>query len=93
MSETDKQMAVARRTRKERTGLVVSDKMNKTITVSIVRQVKHPMYGKFIKKTTRLLAHDDQERARIGDTVRITETRPISKRKRWRLLEIVERAK
>lgn len=86
-------MAVARRTRKERTGLVVSDKMNKTITVSIVRQVKHPMYGKFIKKTTRLLAHDDQERARIGDTVRITETRPISKRKRWRLLEIVERAK
>lgn len=86
-------MAVARRTRKERTGLVVSDKMNKTITVSIVRQVKHPMYGKFIKKTTRLLAHDDQEKARIGDTVRITETRPISKRKRWRLLEIVERAK
>lgn len=86
-------MAVARKIRKERTGLVVSDKMNKTITVSIVRQVKHPMYGKYIKKTTRLLAHDDQEEARIGDTVRITETRPLSKRKRWRLLEIVERAK
>lgn len=93
MSETEAAVTQDRKARKARTGLVVSNKMDKTITVSIVRQVKHPMYGKFVKKTTRLMAHDELEQANPGDTVRITETRPLSKRKRWRLLEIVERAK
>lgn len=83
----------ARSHRKERTGVVVSDKMNKTIVVGIQRQIRHPIYGKFIKKTSRLFAHDEQEQAREGDTVRITEVRPLSKKKRWRLLEIVEHAK
>ncbi|MCY3595398.1 MAG: 30S ribosomal protein S17 [Rhodothermaceae bacterium] len=84
---------VKRSSRKERTGIVLSDKMNKTIVVGIQRQVRHPIYGKFIKKTGRLFAHDEQEQAREGDTVRINEVRPLSKKKRWRLLEIVERAK
>lgn len=84
---------VQRASRKERTGIVLSDKMNKTIVVGIQRQVRHPIYGKFIKKTGRLFAHDEQEQAHEGDTVRITEVRPLSKKKRWRLLEIVERAK
>ena len=84
---------VKRSSRKERTGVVVSNKMDKTIVVGIQRQVRHPIYGKFIKKSSRLFAHDEQERAREGDTVRITEVRPLSKKKRWRLLEIVERAK
>lgn len=84
---------VKRSSRKERTGVVLSDKMNKTIVVGIQRQVRHPIYGKFIKKTGRLFAHDEQEQAREGDTVRINEVRPLSKKKRWRLLEIVERAK
>ena len=79
--------------RKERVGLVVSDKMNKSILVAIQRQVKHPIYGKFIKKTTKLMAHDEKDDAHEGDTVRIIETRPLSKNKRWRLLEIIERAK
>lgn len=83
----------ARSHRKERTGIVVSDKMNKTIVVGIQRQIRHPIYGKFIKKTSRLFAHDEQEQAREGDTVRITEVRPLSKKKRWRLLEIVKHAK
>lgn len=82
-----------RSSRKERTGIVLSDKMNKTIVVGIQRQVRHPIYGKFIKKSGRLFAHDEQEQAREGDTVRINEVRPLSKKKRWRLLEIVERAK
>ena len=82
-----------RNRRKERIGLVVSDKMEKTITVAIKRQVKHPIYGKFVKKTTKLMAHDDANAARQGDTVRIMETRPLSKNKRWRLVEIIERAK
>ena len=93
MSENAAQTAAPRKARKTRTGLVVSNKMDKTISVRIERQVKHPMYGKFIKKTTRFLAHDENGDAQPGDTVRITETRPLSKRKRWRLLEIVERAK
>ena len=84
---------VKRSSRKERTGIVLSNKMNKTIVVGIQRQVRHPIYGKFIKKTGRLFAHDEQEQAREGDTVRINEVRPLSKKKRWRLLEIVERAK
>lgn len=83
----------ARSARKERVGLVVSDKMDKTITVAIQRQVKHPIYGKFIKRTTKLMAHDEQNEAGVGDTVRIMETRPMSKHKRWRLVEIVEKAK
>ncbi len=82
-----------RRKRKERIGLVVSDRMQKTILVGIQRQLRHPMYGKFIKRTTKLMAHDEHEDARQGDTVRIMETRPLSKRKRWRLVEIIARAK
>lgn len=82
-----------RNRRKERIGLVVSDKMDKTITIAIERQIKHPIYGKFIKKTTKLMAHDEQNDAHYGDTVRIMETRPLSKNKRWRLVEVLERAK
>lgn len=82
-----------RSTRKERIGIVVSSKMDKSILVGIQRQIKHPIYGKFIKKTTKLMAHDESNEANEGDTVRIIETRPLSKRKRWRLLEIIERAK
>ena len=82
-----------RAARKERIGVVTSTKMNKSITVSIERQVKHPIYGKFVKKTSKLMAHDESNEAGEGDTVRIMETRPLSKNKRWRLIEIVERAK
>ena len=84
---------VARSARKERIGLVVSDKMDKSIVVAIKRQVKHPIYGKIIKKTTKLMAHDDTNDANEGDTVRIMETRPLSKNKRWRLVEVIERRK
>ena len=83
----------ARSARKERVGVVVSSKMDKTISVAIQRQIKHPIYGKFIKKTTRLMAHDETNDAKEGDTVRIMETRPLSRNKRWRLVEVVERAK
>ncbi len=83
----------ARAARKQRIGLVVSDRMDKTITVAIQRQVKHPIYGKFVRKTTRLKAHDETNDANSGDTVRIQETRPLSKTKRWRLVEVVERAR
>ncbi|MDA0873987.1 MAG: 30S ribosomal protein S17 [Bacteroidetes bacterium] len=82
-----------RNARKERVGLVVSSKMDKSITVAIERRMKHPMYGKFVKQTTKLMAHDENNEAGEGDTVRIMETRPLSKNKRWRLVEIVERAK
>ncbi len=82
-----------RNSRKERIGLVVSDKMDKSITVAIKRQITHPMYGKVIKKTTKLMAHDDTNDANAGDTVRIMETRPLSKNKRWRLVEVIERAR
>ena len=82
-----------RNTRKERIGVVVSDKMDKSIVVGIERQVQHGTYGKYIKKTTKLMAHDEQNDAREGDTVRVMETRPLSKHKRWRLIEILERAK
>lgn len=81
-----------RNARKERIGLVVSDKMDKSIVVAIKRQVKHPIYGKIIKKTTKLMAHDEENNAHTGDVVRIMETRPMSKNKRWRLVEVVERA-
>ena len=83
----------ARSARKERIGVVTSSKMNKSITISIERQVKHPIYGKFVKKTSKLMAHDENDDAGEGDTVRIMETRPLSKNKRWRLVEIIERAK
>jgi len=83
----------SRNTRKERVGKVLSNKMNKSIVVAIERKVKHPVYGKFMKKTTKLMAHDEKEECNIGDTVRIMETRPMSKRKNWRLVEIIERAK
>jgi small subunit ribosomal protein S17 len=82
-----------RNERKERVGKVVSNKMQKTITVAVDRKVKHPIYGKFVNRTTKFKAHDEQNTAGIGDTVRIMETRPISKDKRWRLIEIVEKAK
>ena len=81
-----------RKERKERVGKVVSNKMQKTITVAVDRKVKHPIYGKFIKKTTRFHAHDEKNEASIGDVVRIMETRPLSKTKRWRLVEVVEKA-
>ena len=82
-----------RNRRKERVGVVVSDKMDKSILVAFQRRVKHATYGKIIKKTTKLMAHDEHNDANEGDTVRIIETRPLSKHKRWRLVEIIERAK
>lgn len=82
-----------RNLRKERTGVVVSNKMDKSITIEIVRRVKHPVYGKFLKKTNKFMAHDETNDCNIGDTVRIMETRPLSKNKCWRLVEIIERAK
>ena len=86
-------MEETRNLRKERIGVVVSNKMDKSIVVEIERREKHPIYGKFIKKTNRLMAHDEKNECNIGDTVRIMETRPMSKRKCWRLVEIIERAK
>lgn len=83
----------SRNLRKERIGQVVSNKMDRTITVAVNRKVKHPIYGKFVNRTTKFMAHDDQNQCGIGDTVRIMETRPLSKNKRWRLVEILERAK
>jgi small subunit ribosomal protein S17 len=82
-----------RNLRKERVGKVVSNKMTKSITVAVDRKVKHPIYGKFVHKTTKFMAHDEKNEAGIGDTVRIMETRPLSKSKRWRLVEIIEKAK
>ena len=82
-----------RKRRKTRIGVVSSNKMTKTITVAVERKVKHPIYGKFVKKTTKFHAHDENDTAGIGDTVRIMETRPLSKTKRWRLVEIIEKAK
>ena len=85
--------AVDRGTRKVRTGTVVSDKMQKTVVVAIQRRVAHPVYGKMVTRTTKVKAHDEQNAAKTGDTVRIAETRPLSKDKRWRVVEIVERAR
>jgi small subunit ribosomal protein S17 len=85
--------AAARGSRKVRTGLVVSDKMDKTVVVAITRRVPHPVYGKMVTRTTRLKAHDQENSAKAGDTVRIMETRPLSKDKRWRVVDIVERAR
>jgi len=86
-------METQRNLRKERIGKVVSNKMQKSITVAVDRKVKHPIYGKFVNRTTKFMAHDEENTANIGDTVRIMETRPTSKQKRWRLVEIVEKAK
>ena len=82
-----------RNLRKGKVGKVVSNKMQKSITISVNRKVKHPIYGKFVNKTTKFMAHDEKNEAGIGDTVRIMETRPLSKSKRWRLVEILEKAK
>ncbi|MCF8415628.1 MAG: 30S ribosomal protein S17 [Crocinitomicaceae bacterium] len=82
-----------RNLRKERIGVVTSNKMQKSIVVSVERKVKHPKYGKFVKMTTKFVAHDENDDCNIGDTVKIMETRPLSKSKNWRLVEIVERAK
>jgi small subunit ribosomal protein S17 len=85
--------SIERNLRKERVGVVVGDKMDKTITVSEVTKIMHPIYGKFMKRTKTYKAHDETNNAKTGDTVRIMETRPLSKTKRWRLVEVVERAK
>lgn len=82
-----------RKIRKERIGIVVSNKMDKSIVVAIKRKVKHPIYGKFVNRTKKLMAHDEENSCNIGDTVRISETRLLSKNKAWRLIEIIERAK
>jgi small subunit ribosomal protein S17 len=82
-----------RNLRKERTGVVVSNKMDKSIVIAVKRKVKHAIYGKFVNKTTKLMAHDDKNECNIGDLVKIMETRPLSKNKCWRLVEIIERAK
>jgi len=85
--------AIDRNLRKERVGLVRSTKMDKTIVVAVERKVKHPKYGKFVKKTTTFMAHDDKNECGAGDNVKIMETHPMSKNKRWRLVEIIEKAK
>ncbi len=82
-----------RNLRKERIGVVVSSKMDKSVVVAVKRKVKHPIYGKFVNKTTKFVAHDEKNEASEGDTIRIMETRPLSKTKRWRLVEIVEKVK
>lgn len=82
-----------RNLRKERIGKVVSSAMDKSISIAVQRKVKHPIYGKFIGKTTKFMAHDEKNECQVGDTVKIMETRPLSKNKRWRLVEIIERAK
>jgi small subunit ribosomal protein S17 len=84
---------VERNLRKVRVGVVSSNKMDKTIVVNVERKIKHPLYGKFLKKTTKFHAHDEKNECSIGDTVKIAETRPLSKTKRWRLVEVVEKVK
>jgi small subunit ribosomal protein S17 len=84
---------ITRNLRKTKLGVVTSNKMDKTITVNVERKVKHPLYGKFVKKSTRFHAHDEKNECSIGDTVKIMETRPMSKTKRWRLVEVVEKVK
>ena len=94
MAETQQNaQSLNRASRKTRVGVVVSDKMDKTVVVSIERRVQHPVYGKMVRRTKRLKAHDERNDAKTGDTVRIMETRPQSKDKRWRLVEIVDRAR
>jgi small subunit ribosomal protein S17 len=91
--EAAAQTTVDRNLRKVRTGRVVSNKMEKSCVVAVERKVKHPKYGKFMKKTTKLMVHDESNECGIGDTIRVMETRPLSKNKRWRLVEIIEKAK
>jgi small subunit ribosomal protein S17 len=93
MTNEQAKLAGERNARKSRTGLVVSDKMEKTVVVAIERRVPHPVYGKMVTRTKRLKAHDEENSAKVGDTVRIVETRPLSKDKRWRLVEIIDRAR
>jgi small subunit ribosomal protein S17 len=88
-----REMKATRGKRKTRVGEVVSDKMDKTITVAVKRRVKHQVYGKYISRTSKLTAHDDKNECHEGDTVKVMETRPLSRRKRWRLVEIVEKRK
>ena len=90
---TTKDVPNDRGRRKVRVGVVVSDGMDKTVVVRIDRQVRHPLYGKTVRRSSKLAAHDEENDAHVGDTVRITETRPVSKTKRWRVVEVVERAK
>ncbi|MCO6460460.1 MAG: 30S ribosomal protein S17 [Saprospiraceae bacterium] len=84
---------VVRKARKERIGKVISNKMDKSISVMVERRIKHPLYGKFLKKSNSFMAHDEKNECQIGDIVKIMETRPLSKNKRWRLVEIIEKAK
>ncbi|MCM8824441.1 MAG: 30S ribosomal protein S17 [Candidatus Omnitrophica bacterium] len=93
MENLSSEAKVIRNKRKERVGIVSSTKMQKTIIVSVRRRVKHPIYGKFLVRSTRFAVHDERNEAQVGDIVRIMETRPLSKTKRWRLVEIIERAK
>jgi small subunit ribosomal protein S17 len=86
-------METTRSTRRERIGVVVSNSMEKSITISVKQKIKHPIYGKFVNKTSKFMAHDEENTCNVGDTVKISETRPLSKSKRWRLVEIIERAK
>lgn len=86
-------MTTERKLRKTRIGVVASNKMDKTITVKVERKVKHPIYGKFVKKTTKFMAHDDKNECSIGDTVKIAETRPLSRNKCWRLVEVIAKVK
>ena len=91
--QTSTERTTARTARKTRVGVVVSDKMDKTVVVEIERRFPHPLYGKMVTRTKRLKAHDEENAAKLGDRVRISETRPLSKQKRWRVLEILERAR
>jgi small subunit ribosomal protein S17 len=93
MADIQHTPTVNRASRKTRTGIVVSDKMEKTVVVSIERRVQHPVYGKMVRRNKRFKAHDEMNEAKTGDTVRIMETRPMSKDKRWRVVEIVDRAR
>ena len=93
MMEATTTTTIQRNLRKTRIGVVSSNKMDKTITVEVKRKVKHPLYGKFLKKTTKFHAHDEKNECSIGDTVKIMESRPLSKTKRWRLVEVVEKVK
>jgi small subunit ribosomal protein S17 len=90
---SDEQVATERSRRKVRTGVVVSDQMDKTVVVRIDRQIRHALYGKTVRRSSKLSAHDEANDAHVGDTVRVMETRPLSKTKRWRVVEVVERAK
>jgi len=86
-------METTRNTRRERVGVVVSSSMEKSVVIAVKTKIKHPIYGKFVNKTSKFMAHDEENTCNVGDTVKITETRPLSKSKRWRLVEIIERAK